>query len=74
MGLLLRLVANVFWICFCCVVAVGAFALVITMDMTRRDNDKKILAVKIQMQELMAVFFEYVDFRILSFFSTPREV
>ncbi|TFK64971.1 hypothetical protein BDN72DRAFT_846149 [Pluteus cervinus] len=41
--------------------AVGAFALVMTMDMTRRDNDKKILAVNVQMQELMAVFFEYLD-------------
>jgi hypothetical protein len=41
-------------------VAVGAFALVVTMDFTRRDNDRKVLAVKVQMQELMIVFFEYV--------------
>ncbi|TFK17049.1 hypothetical protein FA15DRAFT_676340, partial [Coprinopsis marcescibilis] len=38
--------------------AVGAFVLVVTMDITRRDNDRKILAVKLQMQELMMVFFE----------------
>ncbi|KAF9444007.1 hypothetical protein P691DRAFT_712505 [Macrolepiota fuliginosa MF-IS2] len=39
-------------------VAVGAFALVVTMDFTRRDNDRKVLAVKVQMQELMMIFFE----------------
>ncbi|KAG6845148.1 hypothetical protein H0H87_012944 [Tephrocybe sp. NHM501043] len=39
-------------------VAVGAFALVISLDLTRRDNDRKALAVKVQMQELMKVFFE----------------
>lgn len=42
------------------VVAVGAFVLVITLDMTRRENDKKVIAVKMKMQELMLVFFEYV--------------
>jgi len=40
-------------------VAVGAFVLVITLDLTRRDNDRKVLAVKLQMQDLMSVFFEY---------------
>ncbi|KAF9462351.1 hypothetical protein BDZ94DRAFT_1322722 [Collybia nuda] len=39
-------------------IAVGAFALVVTLDMTRRDNDKKVLAVKVQMQDLMIAFFE----------------
>ncbi|KAF8149382.1 hypothetical protein B0H34DRAFT_785385 [Crassisporium funariophilum] len=39
-------------------VAVGAFVLVITLDLSRRDNDRKVLAVKIQMQDLMTVFFE----------------
>jgi hypothetical protein len=34
-------------------VAVGAFVLVITLDVTRRENDRKVLAVKLQMQELM---------------------
>jgi hypothetical protein len=37
---------------------VAAFALVVTMDLSRRDNDRKVLAVKVQMQELMIVFFE----------------
>lgn len=31
------------------------------MDVTRRDNDRKVLAVKVQMQELMVVFFESVS-------------
>ncbi|PFH49014.1 hypothetical protein AMATHDRAFT_76430 [Amanita thiersii Skay4041] len=39
-------------------VAVGAFALVIALDFTRRDNDRKVLAIKIQMQDLMAAFFD----------------
>lgn len=39
-------------------VAVGAFALVVSMDFSRRDNDRKVLAVKVQMQELMVIFFE----------------
>ncbi|TFK44065.1 hypothetical protein BDQ12DRAFT_593650, partial [Crucibulum laeve] len=39
-------------------VAVGAFALVITLDLSRRENDRKVLAVKVQMQDLMMVFFE----------------
>ncbi|KAG5731843.1 hypothetical protein E4T56_gene13803 [Termitomyces sp. T112] len=39
-------------------VAVGAFALVVTLDLTRRENDRKVLAVKVQMQDLMKVFFE----------------
>jgi hypothetical protein len=37
---------------------VAAFALVVTMDLSRRDNDRKVLAVKVQMQELMIIFFE----------------
>ncbi|GLB44990.1 hypothetical protein LshimejAT787_1900680 [Lyophyllum shimeji] len=39
-------------------VAVGAFALVVSLDLTRRDNDRKVLAVKVQMQDLMRAFFE----------------
>ncbi|KAG6828456.1 hypothetical protein H0H92_007865 [Tricholoma furcatifolium] len=38
--------------------AVGAFSLVVTLDLSRRENDRKILAVKVQMQDLMKVFFE----------------
>lgn len=29
--------------------------------MTRRENDKKVLAVKIQMKDLMTAFFEFVS-------------
>ncbi|KAJ7162376.1 hypothetical protein C8R46DRAFT_904554 [Mycena filopes] len=39
-------------------VAVMAFKLVITLDITRRQNNKKILAVKIQMQDLMTILFQ----------------
>ncbi|KAJ7762637.1 hypothetical protein B0H16DRAFT_1311844, partial [Mycena metata] len=40
------------------VVAVMAFKLVITLDITRRQNNKKVLAVKIQMQDLMTILFQ----------------
>jgi len=39
-------------------VAVGAFILVFTLDMARRENDKKVIAVKMKMHELMLIFFE----------------
>ncbi|KAJ7131765.1 hypothetical protein C8R43DRAFT_895670, partial [Mycena crocata] len=39
-------------------VAVTAFKLVITLDITRRQNNKKVLAVKIQMQDLMTILFQ----------------
>ncbi|TFK63874.1 hypothetical protein BDN72DRAFT_802855 [Pluteus cervinus] len=39
-------------------VAVIAFKLVVTFDMTRRENNKKILALKIEMQDMMVVLFE----------------
>ncbi|KAJ6530320.1 hypothetical protein B0H19DRAFT_482579 [Mycena capillaripes] len=42
-------------------VAVLAFKLVITLDITRRDNNKKVLAVKIQMQDMMTVLFQLRD-------------
>ncbi|PPR01646.1 hypothetical protein CVT24_001622 [Panaeolus cyanescens] len=44
-------------------VAVGAFVLVITLDLARRDNDRKVIAVKLQMQDLMMVFFELRHYR-----------
>ncbi|KAH9484737.1 hypothetical protein JR316_0001637 [Psilocybe cubensis] len=43
--------------------AVGAFILVITLDVSRRENERKVLAVKFQMRDLMAVFFELRHFR-----------
>ncbi|KAJ3506012.1 hypothetical protein NLJ89_g7110 [Agrocybe chaxingu] len=39
-------------------VAVGAFVVVITLDLSRRDNDRKVHAIKLQMQDLMTIFFE----------------
>ncbi|KAJ7457844.1 hypothetical protein FB451DRAFT_1509189 [Mycena latifolia] len=39
-------------------VAVTAFKLVITLDSTRRQNNKKVLAVKIQMQDMMVILFQ----------------
>ncbi|KAJ7429390.1 hypothetical protein B0H11DRAFT_2409490 [Mycena galericulata] len=39
-------------------VAVMAFKLVVTLDITRRQNNKKVLAVKIQMQDLMTILFQ----------------
>ncbi|TFK62123.1 hypothetical protein BDN72DRAFT_964753 [Pluteus cervinus] len=39
-------------------IAVGAFKLVITLDKTRRQNNEKVLALKFEMQDMMAMFFE----------------
>ena len=39
-------------------VAVIAFKLVVTFDMTRRENNKKVLALKAEMQDMMGVLFE----------------
>ncbi|KAF9526891.1 hypothetical protein CPB83DRAFT_769552 [Crepidotus variabilis] len=44
-------------------VAVGAFVLVITLDLVRRDNDRKVFLVKLKMSELMSVFFELRHFK-----------
>ncbi|KAK0213335.1 hypothetical protein DFS33DRAFT_1249993, partial [Desarmillaria ectypa] len=49
-------------------VAVLAFKLVITLDMTRRGNNKKVLAVKLQMQDTMTVLFQ------LRHIKDPKEV
>ncbi|KAK0194867.1 hypothetical protein F5146DRAFT_1023158, partial [Armillaria mellea] len=38
--------------------AVLAFKLVVTLDLTRRGNNKKVLAVKLQMQDTMTVLFQ----------------
>lgn len=40
--------------------AVVAFKLVVTLDMTRRENNRKVLVLKIGMKDMMAVLFEYV--------------
>ncbi|KAK0501865.1 hypothetical protein EDD18DRAFT_1101575 [Armillaria luteobubalina] len=39
-------------------VAVKAFKLVVSFDMTRRENNKKVLAVKLQMQDMMIALFQ----------------
>ncbi|KAJ7230020.1 hypothetical protein GGX14DRAFT_581900 [Mycena pura] len=39
-------------------VAVTAFKLVISLDITRRQNNKKVLLVKIQMQDMMSILFQ----------------
>ncbi|KAJ7057588.1 hypothetical protein C8F01DRAFT_1371722 [Mycena amicta] len=39
-------------------VAVQAFKLVITLDIARRDNNKKVAAIKLQMQSMMVLLFE----------------
>ncbi|TFK64974.1 hypothetical protein BDN72DRAFT_962869 [Pluteus cervinus] len=44
-------------------VAVIAFKLVATFDMTRRENNAKVLALKAEMQNMMAVLFELRHFR-----------
>ncbi|KAK0462478.1 uncharacterized protein EV420DRAFT_1265318 [Desarmillaria tabescens] len=49
-------------------VAVLAFKLVITLDMARRGNNKKVLAVKLQMQDTMTVLFQ------LRHIKDPKEV
>jgi hypothetical protein len=42
------------------IVAVVAFKLVVTLDMTRRSNNQKVMAVKVQMQQMMCTLFQYV--------------
>ncbi|KAF9447847.1 hypothetical protein P691DRAFT_775829, partial [Macrolepiota fuliginosa MF-IS2] len=39
-------------------VAVVAFKLVVSLDLTRRDNNRKVLAVKVQMQQMMCTLFQ----------------
>lgn len=43
-------------------VAIIAFKLVITLEEKRRSNNAKVLAVNIQMQEMMSQLFRYVAF------------
>lgn len=41
-------------------VAVVAFKLVVTLDLTRRENNAKVLALRVQMQDMMCVLFQWV--------------
>ncbi|KAG6907611.1 hypothetical protein DXG01_008188 [Tephrocybe rancida] len=50
-------------------VPVLAFKLVVTLDLKRRDNDVKVLAVKVEMQSMLTVLVQYV---VLYSFITAR--
>ncbi|KAF8989784.1 hypothetical protein BDQ17DRAFT_1288362 [Cyathus striatus] len=39
-------------------VAIIAFKLVVTLDLTRRENNKKVIAIQLQMQDMMCVLFQ----------------
>lgn len=39
-------------------VAVLAFKVVVSLDLTRRANNKKVIVLKLQMQDMMAVLFQ----------------
>lgn len=41
-------------------VAVGAFKVVVELDVKRRDNDKKISVLFLEMKDMMSVLLEYV--------------
>lgn len=45
-------------------VAVVAFKLVVTLDLTRRENNKKVLAIKLEMQKMMCVLFQSVPINL----------
>lgn len=46
-------------------VAVGAFKVVVELDVKRRDNDKKISVLFLEMKDMMSVLLEYVQPRQL---------
>ncbi|KXN81070.1 hypothetical protein AN958_06143 [Leucoagaricus sp. SymC.cos] len=39
-------------------VAVVAFKLVVTLDLTRRENNQKVMAIRVQMQDTMCILFQ----------------
>lgn len=43
-------------------VAVLAFKAVATLEMKRRDNEKKVIALHLQMQEMMSALLQYASF------------
>ncbi|PPQ65654.1 hypothetical protein CVT24_011808 [Panaeolus cyanescens] len=49
-------------------VAVIAFKLVVSLDLTRRENNKKVLALRVQMQDMMCVLFQLRNIK------DPKEV
>jgi uncharacterized membrane protein len=45
---------------YCFAVAVLAFQAVITLELKRRENDNKVIALQLRMQEMMSVLVECV--------------
>ncbi|KAF8970858.1 hypothetical protein BDZ97DRAFT_1407109 [Flammula alnicola] len=54
-------------------IAVFAFAGVIGLDITRRDNNRKVLAVKLQMQNMMCAMFQLRKLRHMHVQEPERE-
>jgi hypothetical protein len=40
------------------IVVVLAFKAVVTLELKRRDNDKKVIALKMEMADMMSIFLE----------------
>jgi len=40
------------------IVVVLAFKAVVTLELKRRDNDKKVIALKMEMADMISIFFE----------------
>ena len=55
MALLYGFIPHRLLTCLCLVVAVIAFKTAIAFEMTRRSNDKRILALHVQMKDTMSV-------------------
>ncbi|KAF9562462.1 hypothetical protein CPC08DRAFT_376954 [Agrocybe pediades] len=54
-------------------VAIFAFHSIISIEITRRENDKKVLAVKLQMQKMMCAMFQLKDLKHAHIHETGRE-
>jgi hypothetical protein len=47
-------------------VAVLAFKAVVTLELKRRDNDQKIIALQVKMQDMMSILVQFVVFFLLN--------
>ncbi len=54
-------------------VAVLAFELVISLDLTRRENNTKVRAVQVQMQQMMCTLFQYVPLTPIPIFTVDSK-
>lgn len=45
------------------IAAVLPFKIVVMLDLTRRDNSRKVMVVKLQMQRMICTLFQYVVLR-----------